>query len=201
MNKFKVGDLVECTNSLGYVSAELKLGGVYTVSSTDVDDHIRIVSNFGNNHWYSASRFKLVSPPVDSQAAGFVTGGHLGTHSLRAGADVILPTGPQSTQTAVRDDAGKPDMSLLDADAMEGTAAVLSFGAKKYAKHNWKKGMPWGRVIGSMLRHTFKFMSGEDVDKESGLPHVDHIACNAMFLQNYYRNKKNLDDRFKDETK
>lgn len=95
-----------------------------------------------------------------------------------------------------RFDAGKPRMELLSAIASEGTAAVLTFGAKKYSDNNWRKGMKWGRVLGSLLRHTFKFMSGEDVDSESGLPHVDHIACNAMFLQEYYRTHKALDDRF-----
>ena len=102
------------------------------------------------------------------------------------------------TQGATRKDAGKARMELLDPTALEGCAAVLTFGAKKYADHNWTKGMKWGRVIGSLLRHTAKFMGGEDVDAESGLPHVDHIMTNAMFLSNYYRKHKGLDDRVKE---
>lgn len=98
---------------------------------------------------------------------------------------------------AVRLDVDKPRMDLISAISVEGTATVLAFGAKKYAEHNWRKGMKWGRTIASLLRHTFKFMAGEDVDPESGLPHVDHIACNAMFLQEYFRTHKELDDRFK----
>lgn len=102
-----------------------------------------------------------------------------------------------ASATAVRFDAGKPRMDLLDAEAMEGIAAVLAFGAQKYAANNWRKGMSWGKTIGSLLRHTARFMAGEDFDKESGLPHVDHIGCNAMFLASYFRRNKNLDDRFK----
>lgn len=98
---------------------------------------------------------------------------------------------------AMRFDAGKERAELLCPVALTGVSAVLTFGAKKYADHNWAKGMAWGKVIGSMLRHTFKFMGGEDVDSESGLPHVDHIMCNAMFLSNYYRRHKDKDDRFK----
>jgi hypothetical protein len=99
----------------------------------------------------------------------------------------------------LRYDADKPRMDLIDPIAMEGLSIVLAVGAKKYADHNWAKGMKWSRVLGSLLRHTYKFMRGEDLDAESGLPHVDHILCNAMFLSNYYRQQKSYDDRFKQE--
>jgi len=98
---------------------------------------------------------------------------------------------------ALRKDDGKPAMALLDPVALEGLAAVLTFGSRKYAAHNWQKGMSWSRCLSSLLRHTFKFMAGEDIDEESGLPHVDHMQCNTMFLANYYRRHKGLDDRFK----
>jgi hypothetical protein len=88
-------------------------------------------------------------------------------------------------------------VDLLSPLALEGLANVLEFGAKKYEEHNWRKGMKWGRIIASLLRHTFKFMGGEDLDKESGLPHVDHIICNAMFLSETFRTHKELDDRYK----
>lgn len=99
--------------------------------------------------------------------------------------------------TALRFDSDKPRMDLISHHMMEGMASVLAFGAKKYSEHNWRKGMKWGRTIGSLLRHTFKFMSGENIDPESKLPHVDHIACNAMFLCEYFRTKQDLDDRWK----
>ena len=96
-----------------------------------------------------------------------------------------------------RFDAGKPMMALLDPVALEGLATVLTMGAKKYAAHNWTRGMLWSRVTGSLLRHLFKFMRGEDYDAESGLPHIDHVLCNAMFLSHYFRMHKSLDDRCK----
>ena len=99
----------------------------------------------------------------------------------------------------IRYDSNKVRMELLDPVALEGLAAVLTFGAKKYADHNWAKGMKWSRVTGSLLRHLFKFISGEDIDQESGLPHVDHVMCNAMFLCNYFRRQKAYDDRFNSE--
>ena len=98
-------------------------------------------------------------------------------------------------------DQEKPRTDLLDPDALLGTAAVLGFGAKKYADNNWKKGIAYSRILGALLRHTFAIMRGEDTDAESGLPHVDHLACEAMFLQYMMRSRKDLDDRFKPEVK
>ncbi len=97
----------------------------------------------------------------------------------------------------VKHDAGKPRVDLLDPQALEGLAAVLTFGAQKYAAHNWRGGMPYGRLIAAALRHLFAIMRGEDLDPESGLPHVDHLGCCWMFLSWNMKNRPDLDDRWK----
>lgn len=101
------------------------------------------------------------------------------------------------TSNGLRYDDGKIPMELLSPIAMEGTALVLQFGAIKYELRNWEKGMHWSKVIAPLLRHVFAFMRGEDNDAETGLPHVHHIGCNAMFLQHYFEYKLGTDDRAK----
>lgn len=96
---------------------------------------------------------------------------------------------------------GKAEWGLVDWDALEPMVRVLEFGAKKYAKYNWKKGMHYVSTTESMLRHIHSFLDGEDIDPESGLPHIGHILCNAMFLSYYYQYMKDFDDRFIDENK
>ncbi len=88
-----------------------------------------------------------------------------------------------SVVEGVKLDAGKPRADLLPADALLEVAAVLDYGAKKYAARNWEKGMAWGRLSGALLRHLFAWMGGEERDPESGLRHLAHAACCALMLQ------------------
>jgi hypothetical protein len=88
----------------------------------------------------------------------------------------------QQQQQAMRFNSGKAQYSLIDLHALEQCARVLEFGAKKYARNNWKKGLPLTQILDSMLRHIAALSSGEFIDPESGLPHIGHIQCNALFL-------------------
>jgi hypothetical protein len=102
--------------------------------------------------------------------------------------------GPKQTE-GTKHDSGKPMMDLLDPLAMEQLAKVLTFGAQKYAAHNWRKGIKQSRLIAALLRHTFAHMSGQNLDEESGLPHIAHAMCCCMFLLGL-ANRQDLDDRF-----
>lgn len=100
---------------------------------------------------------------------------------------------------AVRDDADKRDWSLMPWEAVEEINKVLEFGAKKYSSQNWRNGsgFSWTRVLSSLMRHTFAWARGEDLDKESGLSHLAHMGCNVLFLiyYNKYNARYNKDDR------
>ena len=74
--------------------------------------------------------------------------------------------------------------------AIEGAASVLSFGAKKYERSNWQKGLDKNEIIDSMMRHLLTYMSGEEIDEDSGCNHLDHILCNAIFLANQYNGRQ-----------
>lgn len=93
---------------------------------------------------------------------------------------------------AVKYDQDKPRMELLPLPALEAIAKVMTFGANKYADNGWKS-LPDAerRYTGALLRHLTAIEKGEDVDPDSGLPHIYHVACNAMFLSHFYLESQN----------
>ena len=91
---------------------------------------------------------------------------------------------------ALRYNEGKPKWSYVHYDSLIPMIRVLEYGALKYAPFNWKKPMPLDEILESMQRHLAALMDGEEVDEESGISHMGHIMCNAMFY-NYHSKKKN----------
>lgn len=108
--------------------------------------------------------------------------------------DLVEPGGPE---TGLKYDQDKARMDLLDSHAIEQLARVLGFGARKYAAHNWRKGLAKSRLIGAALRHLFAYLRGEDTDPETGLSHAAHAMCCCMFLLGL-EHRAELDDRYKE---
>lgn len=96
-----------------------------------------------------------------------------------------------------KDDQDKPRMELLDGEFLEEVAKVLTFGAKKYAPHNWRGGIALGRLLGAAGRHLYSFIRGESVDAETGLSHLAHCTCCLMFAYWTLKHRPELDDRYK----
>ena len=92
-------------------------------------------------------------------------------------------------------DADKPRLDLLDPYAVEQLAKVLTFGAQKYAAHNWRKGLSKSRLIAAALRHIFAYLGGQNTDEETGLSHIAHAMCCCMFILGL-EHRVDLDDRY-----
>lgn len=79
--------------------------------------------------------------------------------------------------SGIKHDQDKPDLSMVSLELMETVARVRMFGAKKYARDNWKLGFKVTRSLAAALRHIFAFLSGQTLDPESGLSHLGHAVC------------------------
>lgn len=90
-------------------------------------------------------------------------------------------------EKASRFNEGKPRWSLVHYESLVPMIRVLEFGAKKYAPFNWQKPMDLKEILESMQRHLAALFDGEENDIESGVSHMGHIQCNAMFY-NYHKN-------------
>ena len=128
----------------------------------------------------------------------------MGTESRRGSSTVIYSTLDgnkiilEEDKVATRYDEEKPMMALVDSYAHTELARVLTFGASKYDRENWRKGMQWSRCISSLERHIAAFKMGQDVDPETGINHMAHAMCNAMFLVWYSEHRKEFDDRWRE---
>lgn len=96
--------------------------------------------------------------------------------------------------SGIRHNKGKREWSLLSFTALGGLVDVLSFGLKKYSRDNWKKGLKQTETADSLMRHLFAYLGGEDKDPETGLSHISHVQCNAMFME--YFDGTEWDNRF-----
>lgn len=108
-------------------------------------------------------------------------------------------------------DGGKLRPSLFPIAGKRWVLKVLEFGARKYSENGWKR-VPDAieRYTEAMLRHCdavseslsengHPFCLDEDYTDANGdlvrgsyLPHLAHIACNALFLL-YFKDKENDD--------
>ncbi|CAB5220177.1 hypothetical protein UFOVP232_74 [uncultured Caudovirales phage] len=80
-------------------------------------------------------------------------------------------------------DSGKLDYTLVPWDGMEEVIKVLEFGAKKYARDNWKHVENADiRYLAAAFRHIVQYNNGEMTDKETGLSHLAHAGCCLLFL-------------------
>lgn len=79
-------------------------------------------------------------------------------------------------------DAGKPRPTLVPVSLIEAVASIREYGVAKYHDpDNWTKVEPQ-RYRDAMFRHWLAYLKGEELDLESGLPHLHHCACNLAFL-------------------
>ncbi|MFB3889880.1 MAG: dATP/dGTP diphosphohydrolase domain-containing protein [Candidatus Bathyarchaeia archaeon] len=90
-----------------------------------------------------------------------------------------------------KNDQGKPMVALLVPQFIWEVAKVLTFGADKYGKENWKNDLEKDRILSALYRHTLAYHQRETHDPETGLSHLAHVACNAMFLFYYEEVKPN----------
>lgn len=98
----------------------------------------------------------------------------------------------------VKNDDKKPKMYLLPPKALDGIAQIMTYGVTKYNAFNYKneKGLDWDRPFSACLRHLNAWNDGEDMDKESGKPHLWHAGCCIVMLIDLVESKIGKDTRF-----
>ena len=99
-------------------------------------------------------------------------------------------------QLARKYDEGKPRFDLIPAQPLWEIAEVLTIsGECKYTPRDWEKGIRWRKVFSSIMRHLYRWFQGEDMDSDTGKSHLAHAVAQILFLMEFSRTHKELDDR------
>ena len=87
-----------------------------------------------------------------------------------------------SKDQSAKADKGKLELSLVNPELVKAVAEVRMYGTEKYGdSENWRKVEP-KRYVDALYRHLLAYIEGNEVDEESGLSHLAHMACNISFL-------------------
>ena len=141
----------------------------------------------GINVWYAIANDPdfapepLDAPDVDWDTAKVIVGS----------GEVIVAdpnTGGKKGQKLARFD-------LVPARPLQILAEHFGRGARKYEDRNWEKGYAWSLSFGAMQRHAWAFWNGEDIDEETGSPHLAAVAFHAFALLEFMETRRSKDDR------
>ena len=96
---------------------------------------------------------------------------------------------------------------MIPADALKILAEHYGIGAKKYPPFdngdeygrldNWRRGYDWSLSFAAMQRHSWQFWNGEDIDPETGSPHLAAVAWHALAMLHWSLNDE-LKDKYDD---
>lgn len=102
-----------------------------------------------------------------------------------------------TTETgAQRESIGtKIDTDLVPFELIVAAAVGLGLGEHKYAARNFEKGLSYRSLINSIERHCKALKDGEEIDKDTGIPHFMLIASSTAMMVHNVMQGVVIDDR------
>lgn len=105
-----------------------------------------------------------------------------------------------NSDKGIKYDDGKLRIDLIPPEVIRALAMVFAYGADKYGRWNWEKGMRAGRLWAATLwaatqRHLWSWWNKEDMDEESGYNHLWHALVSIAMLIVLQKRGTGEDDR------
>lgn len=120
--------------------------------------------------------------------------------ALALGHTVVYQT-PQSGEVRTTSATGgqkgvKPErFDLIPVGPLTDLARLYGKGAIKYEPRNYERGYEWSKSYAAMQRHLNLWWSGQDIDEETGVPHVINAAWHCFALALFMETHPEFDDR------
>ncbi len=107
-----------------------------------------------------------------------------------------LISNPDTSNPKDKVGSKKVNLSLIPPVANIYEARVMELGASKYGEKNWRDSpVRLSVYISASLRHFAALSDGQDIDHESGQPHIAHIRANTGILLDALEQGTLIDDR------
>jgi hypothetical protein len=91
---------------------------------------------------------------------------------------------------------GKVPFSTISAVVMGELGLAMLEGARKYGRHNYRvAGVRASVYYDALKRHITAWWEGEDIDKDSGLPHIVKAIATLVVLRDSQIQQNWVDDR------
>jgi hypothetical protein len=84
---------------------------------------------------------------------------------------------------------------LIPVGPLKKLAEHYGYGATKYDENNWRRGYAWSLSYAALQRHLNAFWGGEDMDPDSGRPHLAAAAFHCFALLEFMETNRERDDR------
>lgn len=101
----------------------------------------------------------------------------------------------EDPETGARKETRLARFDLIPAGPLWQLAEHYGRGAEKYGDRNWEAGYNFSMSFQAMERHAWAFWAGEDLDSETGTPHLAAVLFHAMALLEFSRTHPEKDDR------
>jgi hypothetical protein len=97
--------------------------------------------------------------------------------------DVVRKSQTSTTSLGRKFDGDKLEYGLLPPFALKDVVKVLTYGAQKYERDNWRH-VPDAirRYFDASQRHIWAWKEGEKCDPETNMSHISHAICCLLFL-------------------
>lgn len=84
---------------------------------------------------------------------------------------------------------------LIPHEALTMLAEHFGRGAEKYDDRNWERGYDWALTFAALNRHLWAWWGGEDLDPETGSPHMAAVAWHAFVALTFQERGLGTDTR------
>lgn len=90
----------------------------------------------------------------------------------------------------------KPNLSIVPLRPLYEAALALYEGARKYGPENWRDEKVNETIyVDAAIRHLNQWIAGEDIDPDSGLPHISKAIAGLIILRDAQHHGCSIDTR------